>query len=82
MLKTNYDLLAVEGLQKPLEEITSACQSLGINYFIVGAIASNIWLTANDKHSTGTKDIDFGVCVPDDETFNKLKSILIDWKRR
>jgi predicted nucleotidyltransferase len=81
MLKTNYNLLAVDGLQKPLEEISTACQSLGINFFIVGAIARNIWLTANDEKPSGTKDIDFGVCVPDDETFNKLKGILTEKHR-
>ena len=77
MLRTTYDSLAVEGLKKPLEEITIACKSLGINFFIVGAIARNIWLAANNERPSGTKDIDFGVFVADIETYNKLRKILI-----
>ena len=77
MLRTTYDSLAVEGLKKPLEEITIACKSLGINFFIVGAIARNIWLAANNERPSGTKDIDFGVFVADIETYNKLREILI-----
>ena len=77
MLRTTYDSLAVEGLKKPLEEITIACKSLGINFFIVGAIARNIWLAANNERPSGTKDIDFGVFVADIETYNKLREILM-----
>jgi len=42
MLKTTYDALAVDGLKKPLTEISLACKRLAINFFIVGAIARNI----------------------------------------
>lgn len=77
MLNLNYDLLAIEGLKEPLLEISSACKKLNINFFIVGAIAKNIWLVANDQIPGGTKDIDFGVCVPDEETYNKLRDYLI-----
>ena len=77
MLKTTYDSLAVEGLKKPLEEIASTCKELGINFFLVGAIARNIWLATNDERPTGTKDIDFGVFVPDVDTYNELRQTLI-----
>ncbi|MEZ5055515.1 MAG: hypothetical protein R2879_00615 [Saprospiraceae bacterium] len=78
MLTTNYDLLKVEGLKTPLQEISEACNILGINFFIVGAIARNIWLAANKENATGTKDLDFGVCVPDEETYNELRNKLIE----
>jgi predicted nucleotidyltransferase len=77
MLKTTYDSLAVEGLKKPLEEIASTCKELGINFFIVGAIARNIWFATNDERPTGTKDIDFGVFVTDVATYNKLRETII-----
>lgn len=78
MLRTTYESLAVEGLKQPLEEISYACQALGINFFIVGAIARNIWLATNDESPTGTKDIDFGVFVADVITYNKLRKTLIN----
>lgn len=77
-LKTKYDLLAIEGLQKPLQEISKTCRGLGIDFFIVGAIARNIWLAANDEKASGTKDIDFGVYVPNKEIYINLRSALIE----
>lgn len=77
MLKTTYDALAVDGLKKPLAEITLACRPLGINFFIVGAIARNIWLATHDKSPSGTRDIDFGVFVPNVSTYNQLRKVLV-----
>jgi predicted nucleotidyltransferase len=76
MLKTTYDSLAVEGLKRPLEEVATACKNLGINFFIIGAIARNIWLATNDQRPSGTKDIDFGVFVADIATYNQLRETL------
>jgi len=78
MLKTTYESLAVEGLKKPFEEIARVCKNHGINFFIVGAIARNIWFAANDERPTGTKDIDFGVFVADVDTYNELRETLIN----
>lgn len=77
MLKTTYDSLAVEGLKKPFEEIATVCKNHGINFFIVGAIARNIWFATNDERPTGTKDLDFGVFVTDVDTYNELRETLI-----
>jgi len=78
MLKTTYDSLAVEGLKKPFEEIATVCKNHGINFFIVGAIARNIWFATNDERPTGTKDLDFGVFVTDVDTYNELRETLIN----
>jgi len=78
MLKTTYDALAVDGLKKPLTEISLACKRLAINFFIVGAIARNIWLATHDKSPSGTRDIDFGVFVPDVSTYNQLRKVLVE----
>ena len=76
MLRTTYDSLAVEGLKRPLEEVATVCKNLGINFFIIGAIARNIWLATNDQRPSGTKDIDFGVFVADIATYNQLRETL------
>lgn len=78
ILKTKYELLAIEGMQKPLQEISKACNELGIDFFIVGAVARNIWLSANEGIPSGTKDIDFGVYIPKEEVYNKLRNLLIE----
>ena len=69
--------MAVEGLKKPFEEIATVCKNHGINFFIVGAIARNIWFATNDERPTGTKDLDFGVFVTDVDTYNEFRSVLI-----
>lgn len=76
-MKISYDSLSVKGLKRPLEEIATACKNHGINFFIVGAIARNIWLATNDERPSGTKDIDFGVFVSDVAIYNELKESLI-----
>jgi predicted nucleotidyltransferase len=78
MLKINYDELAVEGLKDVLINISSTCKELEIDFFIVGAIARNIWLASHGENPTGTKDIDFGVYVPNVEKYNLLKEALIN----
>ena len=78
MLKTTYEALAVDGLKKPLAEIATACKKHEINFFIVGAIARNIWLATNDERPTGTKDLDFGVFVTDAARYNLLRETLIN----
>lgn len=57
--------------------ISDTCRELGIDFFIVGAIARNIWLVSNEEDPSGTKDIDFGVYVPDDKKYNELRNMLL-----
>lgn len=73
-----YNALNVDGLKEVLQTIASACNKLDIDFFLVGAVARNIWFAKGDKDAGGTKDIDFGVYVPDKETYNQLKAYLID----
>ncbi len=78
MSKINYDALAVEGLKDVLTKVSTTCRDLNIDFFIVGAIARNIWLASHGENPTGTKDIDFGVYVPSTEKYNELKAALIE----
>jgi predicted nucleotidyltransferase len=77
MWKANYDSLAIEGLREPLVHISDTCKELGIDFFIVGAIARNIWLVFHDENPSGTKDIDLGVYVPDEKKYNELRDSLL-----
>ncbi|MFT6338544.1 MAG: putative nucleotidyltransferase [Saprospiraceae bacterium] len=73
----SYNALQVDGLKDVLETIAIACNTLGIDFFVVGAVARNIWYANSKKELRGTKDIDFGVYVPDKETYEQLKAYLI-----
>ena len=76
MSKISYDALAIEGLKEVFIQISETCKELEIEFFIVGAIARNIWYVSKDENSRGTKDIDFGVYISDVKKYNELRSTL------
>lgn len=49
--KISYESLAIDGLKEVLVHINEICKSLNIDFFIVGAIARNIWYVANDVNT-------------------------------
>lgn len=74
----DYSALNVVGLKEVLQTIASACNKLDVDFFLVGAVARNIWFAKGDKDAGGTRDIDFGIYVTDQETYNQLKMNLIN----
>jgi len=78
MSKISYNALAVEGLKEIFLQVSKTCIELDIGFFIVGAIARNIWYVTNDKNPAGTKDIDFGIYVPNEKKYNQLRQTLIE----
>jgi len=76
MSKIKYDALAIDGLREVFIQISETCKELAIEFFIVGAIARNIWYVSNDENSRGTKDIDFGVYISDVKKYNELRTEL------
>jgi predicted nucleotidyltransferase len=74
--RISYDALQVEGLKEVLAQVSNACDELNIHFFIVGAIARNVWFAAHDEQPGGTRDIDFAVYIPDKEEYQKLKAKL------
>lgn len=76
MSKINYDALQIDGLKEVFIQINETCTKLEIDFFIIGAIARNIWFVENDEEARGTKDIDFGVYIPDVNKYSQLKDTL------
>ena len=73
-----YDALGNSNLKKVFEDIIAASAALGVDFFGVGALVQNIWYLENNKMPRGTKDIDFGVYMPDERTYSDLKFELIN----
>lgn len=69
-----YEALGNPNLQSIISDVIVASGELGIDFFGVGALARNIWYIENNLRSRGTKDVDFGVYMPDVDTYEKLKS--------
>ncbi len=76
MSKISYDALAVVGLKDVLIQISETCNELNIDFFIVGAVARNIWYASHNKSPTGTQDVDFGIYVPTEKKYNALRNVL------
>lgn len=72
-----HDALGNEYLKRIISDTIEASNDLGIDFFGVGALARNIWYVENDKPPRGTKDVDFGVYIPIEDIYLKLKSKLI-----
>lgn len=72
----DYKALAIAEFKEVLLQVSETCKELGIEYFIVGAIARNIWYVSNDKNPSGTKDVDLGVYIADIKQYNRLRAIL------
>ncbi len=76
MSKINYNALAITGLKEVFIQLSETCKELEIDFFIIGAIARNIWYVTNNENSRGTKDIDFGVYISDVKKYNELRAKL------
>jgi predicted nucleotidyltransferase len=70
-----------EDLKNIISDTIEAANELGIDFFGVGALARNVWYVENDLEPRGTKDVDFGVYIPNSEIYSALKTKLIkDYK--
>ncbi|WP_211481873.1 hypothetical protein [Arachidicoccus rhizosphaerae] len=63
-----------------LDALERGFKNFGIDYYLVGAVARDIWLQAiNDiKPSRTTKDIDLGVLINDKGKFELLRAYLVE----
>lgn len=51
-----------------------------IDFYLIGAIARNIWYSLGSKSFRSTKDLDFAVLISNREDYEKVRSYLIDHK--
>ena len=57
-------LRANEGdLREVLDALEEAFNAIGIDYYLIGAIARDIWYSGSNKTFRQTKDVDFAVLV-------------------
>lgn len=73
-----YEALGNKHLKDIISDTIDASNELGIEFFGVGALARNIWFLENNLTPRGTKDVDFGVYIPNADMYSKLKLKLIN----
>lgn len=64
-------------LKQVLLSVEEACRDLEIDFYIIGALARDIWFEPHGIIMGGTKDIDFAVRVGQEDQFYALKELLI-----
>ena len=75
--KISYDALKAPGLEEILGQVSATCKAIGIDFFMVGAVARNVWFASHEEFPRGTKDIDFAVYIPDISKYNQLRERLL-----
>ena len=69
---------AIEGeLKGVLQTLQNAFAELQIDYFVIGAVARDIWNAESGRTSRRTKDIDFAVFVGKRDEYEAIKQHLI-----
>lgn len=63
-------------LTEVLNAVDKCCTELGIDFYILGALARDVWYREGEIPILGTKDVDFAILIRDVEQFSQLKKML------
>ena len=74
--KIDFKQIQQEGFSELFASLEKAFEALGIDFYIVGAVARDTWFAYKGVRTTGTKDVDFAVYIPEKENFLSLKAYL------
>jgi predicted nucleotidyltransferase len=73
--------LRQEGLKELFEALERGFKKFGVDFYLIGAFARDIWLNMYDLPAKrSTKDIDLAIFISDEAQFNALMEYLIDSK--
>ena len=75
-LKINLDEREESPLKEVLLAVDQCCLELDIDFYILGALARDIWFTEQQIAARGTKDLDFAMLVRETGLFLQLKELL------
>lgn len=79
--KINYEHLRQQpGMSVMLEALERGFIKFGIDFYLVGAVARNVWMTGINRIASRrtTADIDFAVLINDKGVYEQLKEYLIN----
>lgn len=76
----NFNKLNETALKEVFSALEETFKKLNIDYYLIGAIARDIWYTRGNKNFRTTKDIDFAALVGSLEEYQSVKDYLKDHK--
>lgn len=71
----SYSLQRSE-LKEVFDAVEDAFSYLGIDYYVIGALARDIWYSKENKLSRATRDADFAILVGTETQFEEVKEYL------
>jgi predicted nucleotidyltransferase len=72
---SSYSLQRSE-LKEVFDAVEDAFSNLGIDYYVIGALARDIWYSKENKWSRATRDADFAILVGTEAQFEEVKEYL------
>ena len=67
-------------LKPVFDALEEAFNILSVDFYLIGAIARDIWYAKGNAASTGTRDVDFAVFIANQEDYYLLKTYLVKQK--
>jgi predicted nucleotidyltransferase len=65
-------------LKPVFDTVEKAMGTLGIDYYLIGALARDIWYQRSQIHSRATRDVDFAILVGSEREYEAVKTYLIE----
>jgi hypothetical protein len=75
--KIDFRKLRQENLKDTFETLERAMQNIGVDFYLIGALARDTWFAQKGIRALGTKDIDFAVFISNKEKYKALKQFLV-----
>lgn len=66
-----------EGLEDVIQILEAVFQKFEVDFYIIGALAKDMWLSKEEIRSRATKDVDLAIFVSDADDYKEIKSTLI-----
>jgi len=63
-------------LKKIFDELEEAFSATGTDFYVIGALAKDVWYARGNKSMRQTKDVDFAVLVSSEENYEKIRQYL------
>jgi predicted nucleotidyltransferase len=76
--RTNLDDVTDPRLHDVLKTVNASCAKLSIDFYLLGALARDVWFKQQQIAAGGTKDVDFAVFISETEQFSDLKKVLVE----
>jgi len=66
-----------EGLKEIIEILETVFQKFDVDFYVIGALAKDVWLSKENVPTRATKDVDFAVFISESGDYEEIKATLI-----